>query len=135
MLEAKEEAFKTRSEAERENRERRAELQRTERRLFQREESLDKKMEGLEQREKALARRESGVEHAEADAVRAQGEALTRGDYGQSRKAAAPLRLRVVRKAYGPVSHAQQPGAHGPGLARSEKYGIYHLGTPLTQPF
>ena len=67
VLEAKEEAFKTRSEAERENRERRAELQRTERRLFQREESLDKKMEGLEQREKALARRESGVEQAEAD--------------------------------------------------------------------
>ena len=67
ILEAKEEAIKTRTETERENRERRAELQRTERRLFQREESLDKKMEGLEQREKELARRENGVEKAEAD--------------------------------------------------------------------
>ncbi len=67
ILEAKEEAIKTRTETERENRERRAELQRTERRLFQREESLDKKMEGLEQREKELAKRENGVEKAEAD--------------------------------------------------------------------
>ena len=67
ILEAKEEAIKTRTETERENRERRAELQRTERRLFQREESLDKKMEGLEQRDKELAKRENGVEKAEAD--------------------------------------------------------------------
>ena len=67
ILEAKEEVFKTRTEAEKENRERRAELQRTERRLFQREESLDKKLDGLEQREKELAKRESGIEKAEAE--------------------------------------------------------------------
>lgn len=67
ILEAKEEVFKTRTEAEKENRERRAELQRTERRLFQREESLEKKLDGLEQREKELNKRESGLEKAEAD--------------------------------------------------------------------
>lgn len=67
ILEAKEEVFKTRTEAEKENRERRAELQRTERCLFQREESLEKKLDGLEQREKELNKRESGLEKAEAD--------------------------------------------------------------------
>ena len=67
ILEAKEEVFKTRTEAEKENRERRAELQRTERRLFQREESLEKKLDGVEQREKELNKRESGLEKAEAD--------------------------------------------------------------------
>lgn len=67
ILEAKEEVFKTRTEAEKENRERRAELQRTERRLFQREESLEKKLDGLEQREKELNKRESGLEKSEAD--------------------------------------------------------------------
>ena len=67
ILEAKEEVFKTRTEAEKENRERRAELQRTERRLFQREESLEKKLDGLEQRERELNKRESGLEKAEAD--------------------------------------------------------------------
>lgn len=67
ILEAKEEVFKTRTEAEKENRERRAELQRTERRLFQREESLEKKLDGLEQREKELNKRESGLQKAEAD--------------------------------------------------------------------
>ena len=39
-LEAKEEIYKLRTEAEKENRDRRNELQRTERRLFQREETL-----------------------------------------------------------------------------------------------
>ena len=67
ILEAKEEVYKARTEAEKENRERRAELQRTERRLFQREESLDKKLDGLEQREKDLSQREEGIEKAEAD--------------------------------------------------------------------
>ena len=43
VMEAKEEVFKIRSEAERENRERRGEIQRNERRIFQREEILDKK--------------------------------------------------------------------------------------------
>jgi len=67
ILEAKEEVFKIRTEAERENRERRSELQRNERRLFQREESLDKKLDGIEQREKALADREADVDRMQAE--------------------------------------------------------------------
>ncbi len=67
-LEAKEEIYKLRTEAEKENRDRRNELQRTERRLFQREESLDKKIEAVETREQALNQRIAKVEKREADA-------------------------------------------------------------------
>ena len=65
-LEAKEEIYKLRTEAEKENRDRRNELQRTERRLFQREESLDKKIEAVEAREQALNQRITKVEQREA---------------------------------------------------------------------
>ncbi len=68
ILEAKEEVYRTRSEAEKEIRERRAELQRNERRIFQREETLDKKMDSLEQRERAIAERETELEN-ETEAV------------------------------------------------------------------
>ena len=67
-LEAKEEIYKLRTEAEKENRDRRNELQRTERRLFQREETLDKKIEAVEAREQALNQRVTEVEKREADA-------------------------------------------------------------------
>ena len=67
-LEAKEEIYKLRTEAEKENRDRRNELQRTERRLFQREETLDKKIEAVESREQALNQRIAKVEKREADA-------------------------------------------------------------------
>lgn len=48
VLEGKEEVHKLRSDAERENRERRNELQRMERRLLQKEEHLDKKADSME---------------------------------------------------------------------------------------
>ncbi|MBQ6357725.1 MAG: DUF3552 domain-containing protein, partial [Clostridia bacterium] len=67
-LETKEEIYKLRTEAEKENRDRRNELQRTERRLFQREETLDKKIEAVEAREQALNQRLAKVEQREADA-------------------------------------------------------------------
>ena len=67
-LEAKEEIYKLRTEAEKENRDRRNELQRTERRLFQREETLDKKIEAVEAREQAMNQRVAKVEKREADA-------------------------------------------------------------------
>ncbi len=67
VLEAKEEVYKLRQDAERENRERRAELQRTERRLFQREETLDKKIEGVEQREAALTKRSAKMDKQEQE--------------------------------------------------------------------
>jgi ribonuclease Y len=62
LLEAKDEIFAMRSEAEREIKNRRSELQRLERRLLQREEQMDNRAENLEKREKALAERESQLE-------------------------------------------------------------------------
>ena len=57
VLEAKDELFKLRSEAEREVKDRRAELTRQERRLDQKEEALDKKTNALEQKEDDLKQR------------------------------------------------------------------------------
>lgn len=55
ILEAKDEIHTFRAEAEKENKERRAEVQRQERRIIQKEESLDKKTEALEAKEEALS--------------------------------------------------------------------------------
>ena len=65
LLEAKEETIRIRSEADKEIRDRRAEVQRTERRLFQREESLDKKLEGVEAREQAMNKRLAEIDKVE----------------------------------------------------------------------
>ena len=66
VLEAKEEAYKIKSESEKDLRDRRSELQRTERRLLQREETLDKKIDGVEQREEQLNAKIKEVEGTEA---------------------------------------------------------------------
>jgi len=62
LLEAKEEVHKLRSELDRENKERRSELQRLERRLLQKEENMDRKMDSLEKRDESLNRREVELE-------------------------------------------------------------------------
>ena len=54
LLEAKEEIHRIRVENERENRERRSEIQKLERRLLNREETIDKKSETLEKKEENL---------------------------------------------------------------------------------
>ncbi len=61
MLEAKEEIHKSRAENERENKERRADLQKQERRLQQKEETLDKKLDAHEKKEEELARKMAAV--------------------------------------------------------------------------
>ena len=61
VLEGKEEVHKLRSDAERDNKERRNELQRMERRLLQKEEHLDKKSDSMEKKEEALQRKEEEV--------------------------------------------------------------------------
>ena len=55
QLEAKEEIHKWRTEAERENKERRNDLQKYERRIIQKEEVLDKKLYNLESKENSLS--------------------------------------------------------------------------------
>lgn len=69
LLEAQEEIHKLRTESERENKERRSDLQKFERRVIQKEEILDKKLQNLEQKETSLgdklknvARKEEEVE-------------------------------------------------------------------------
>jgi len=65
LLEAKEEAHRIRLENERENRERRLEIQKQEKRLLQKEESLDKKADSLEKKEEALIIKERELEEKE----------------------------------------------------------------------
>ncbi len=57
LVEAKDEIYRMRSDADKEIKERRSELQRQERRIMQKEENLDHKMEGLEQKEETLQKK------------------------------------------------------------------------------
>ena len=61
LVEAKEEIHKSRTEYEREVKERRADLQKQERRLQQKEESLDKKTDAFERKEEDLRKRQAAV--------------------------------------------------------------------------
>ena len=65
MMEAKEEIHRLRSEMERENKDRRGDLQRQERRLQQKEENLDRKMESFERKEEKLASKEQRLNAAQ----------------------------------------------------------------------
>ena len=59
LLEAKDQLIRERNQQERENRERRGELQRLERRILQKEESVDKQLEEIAAREQNAEKRES----------------------------------------------------------------------------
>ena len=61
LLEAKEEIHKTRTENEKEIKERRTELSKQERRLQQKEESLDKKLDNFERKEEELRKRQQAI--------------------------------------------------------------------------
>lgn len=65
LLEAKEQLIRERNQQERENRERRSDLQRTERRLTQKEEQLDKRLELAEKNEKQLAELKEALDKRE----------------------------------------------------------------------
>src|SRR5579863_7619966 len=67
LREARDETAQFRATIERENAERRAELQRQERRLQQKEESLDRKLEAFEQRERKFTTRERAIEQIRED--------------------------------------------------------------------
>ena len=62
LLEAKEEILKNRSEYEKEEKSRRADLQRQENRLQQKEESLDRKTDALEKKEESLAQKHAALD-------------------------------------------------------------------------
>ena len=65
MLEAKEEIHKSRTEVEKENRERRNEIQKLERRVLNKEEILDRKSESLEKKEEILAKKSKYLDEKE----------------------------------------------------------------------
>ncbi|RDY26829.1 ribonuclease Y [Romboutsia weinsteinii] len=67
LLEAKEEIHKWRTEAERENKERRNDLQKFEKRVIQKEEVLDRKLQNLESKETSLSDKLKNVEKKEKD--------------------------------------------------------------------
>lgn len=67
LHEARDETARFRAAMEKDNAERRAELQRQERRLQQKEESLERKIEALEQRERKLVARERSLEQAQEE--------------------------------------------------------------------
>jgi ribonucrease Y len=67
LREARDETARFRAALERDNAERRSELQRQERRLQQREETLERKIDALEQRERKLAGRERSLEQAQEE--------------------------------------------------------------------
>ena len=72
LLEAKDEIHRLRTEADKELRERRSEVQRQERRLVQKEENIDKKLENLETKEENLNKKLKNVEEklAEVDSIK-----------------------------------------------------------------
>ena len=67
LVEAKEEIHKNRSEYEREEKARRADLQKQERRLQQKEENLDRKTDSFERKNESLAQKISAVEAQQAE--------------------------------------------------------------------
>ena len=73
LLEAKEEILQSRTEYEKEEKSRRADLQKQERRLQQKEENLDKKTENIEKKEEALL-----AKHAAADKAQEEIELIKR---------------------------------------------------------
>ena len=62
LLEAKEDALKTRNEPEKEVKDRRAEISRMEKRVLAREENIDRKAEAVEKKESSLASKESSLD-------------------------------------------------------------------------
>ncbi|PWM45304.1 MAG: ribonuclease Y [Clostridiales bacterium] len=67
LLEAKEDIHRSRSEAEKEIRDRRNEVQRLEKRIIQKEEILDKRAEQYEKKENVLSDKIKGVEQLQAE--------------------------------------------------------------------
>lgn len=74
LLEAQEEIHKLRTESERENKERRSDLQKFERRVIQKEEILDRKLQNLEQKETSLGDKLKNVarKEEEIEAIKTQ---------------------------------------------------------------
>lgn len=67
IVEAKGEAYRIKSDADKENRERQAETQRLEKRLLQKEDAIDKKIETLDKREESLIEKEKTISETQVE--------------------------------------------------------------------
>ncbi|MDD5665764.1 MAG: ribonuclease Y, partial [Actinomycetota bacterium] len=100
LLEAKDEIFSMRNDAERDIKNRRNELQRFERRLLQREEQMDNRADNLEKREKSLGAKEAEIQalHAEVQNVLSQEKERLENIAGLNKEEAKQLLLRQVEE-------------------------------------
>ena len=98
LLEAKDEIHKSRTEYEKEVKERRAELTKQERRLQQKEESLDKKTDAFERKEEELAKKLAAVAEtqAEAETIRKQQLTVLENISGLTQEQAKQFLLKTV---------------------------------------
>jgi len=100
LLEAKDEIFSMRSEAEKETKNRRNELQRFERRLLQREEQIDNRSGNIEKKERQLNSKESDIQarREEAEKILAEEKARLERIAGLSRDDAKQILLEQVEE-------------------------------------
>jgi ribonuclease Y len=100
LLEAKDEIFTLRNEAERDIKNRRAELQKLEKRLLQKEEQLDARAGALERREREIERQEGEIERIKGELERLREEEREKLERiaGMSREEAREYLLRQVEE-------------------------------------
>jgi len=100
LLEAKDEIFSMRSEAEKETKNRRNELQRFERRLLQREEQIDNRSGNIEKKERQLNSKESDIQarREEAEKILTEEKAKLERIAGLSRDDAKQILLEQVEE-------------------------------------
>ena len=100
LLEAKDEIFSMRSEAEKETKNRRNELQRFERRLLQREEQIDNRSGNIEKKERQLNSKESDIQarREEAEKILTEEKAKLERIAGLSRDEAKQILLEQVEE-------------------------------------
>jgi ribonuclease Y len=100
LLEAKDEIFTMRNDAERDIKNRRNELQRFERRLLQREEQIDNRSDNLEKKEKSISAKENEVQglRSEAQKILAKEKEQLEKVAGLSKDEAKQLLLKQVEE-------------------------------------
>jgi ribonuclease Y len=100
LLEAKDEAYRLRAEIERENRDKRTDIQRLERRLAQKEEALEHRLESVDTKERSLQHREADLEtkSQELSQVEVQKRAELQRISGMSAEEAKSLFLKAIEE-------------------------------------
>ncbi|HXG22994.1 MAG TPA: ribonuclease Y, partial [Chthonomonadales bacterium] len=100
LIEAKDELYRLRADFERENREKRAEIQRLERRLAQKEEALERRLESVDKKERALQHEEAELQKkvGELEELKAQQKAELQRISGLTAEEAKSLFLKTIEQ-------------------------------------